>query len=87
MLRNLIVAGVAALGLASTPAADAHGIVVRPTPVHYHHVPLRVGHWHERTFYCPLEAAEFRTRMIYQGYDAYLIRHGHHIDVRYRLPY
>lgn len=83
MFRNLILAGVAAVGLAFTSTADAHG----PAPVtHYRHETFHRGVWQERHFHDSREAAYFRTRMIRRGYEVNTFRHGYLFDVRFRLP-
>ena len=92
MFRKLILAGVAAVGLAYTPAADASVIVIRPSvriqaPVRYYQEFYRVGTWHERSFHCIEEAAEFRAHMVRCGYETHLVRHGFHFDVLYRWPW
>src|SRR5262249_38781039 len=93
MFRSLLFAGVAALGLVSAPAADAQVIVGIRTPVVAVQTPIplwtyayeptiyRVGAWHTRHFHSLYAARDFEARMIYHGYDAYMVRCGFDYDV------
>lgn len=87
MIRTLIIAGLAAFGLASASTADAHGLVVRPTLVVQPYPTFyRVNTWQERSFLSFRDAVYFQERLRLSGYQVYMVRHGYHFDVFYRLP-
>lgn len=94
VFRNLALAAVAALGLASTASAQfailprsTPGVVIAPRPIviQHYHVQYRLP-WQERVFTCPIEAGAFERRQEALGYRAYTTGHGLHFHVRYRLP-
>ena len=96
MFRNLILAGVAAVGLLSTSAVDArepaysthHRATVHGPAYasHYRYAASHRGVWQERRFHNSREAEFYRARMIRRGYEVNILPHGFFFDVRFRLP-
>jgi len=80
MLRTIALTSLASLGLLSAAAAPAGAV----EPAHYH-VQYRLPFWQERVFDSHRAAHRFEDLKRAEGFDAYVIHHGDHFHVRFRL--